>query len=77
MHTQKTNLSPSLHAITLVTCAYCTHMLTTWCIALGRLPAAHTVVQGTAHPLLLRYTAPHDSPHVNLALYLLCIYMYM
>ena len=43
-HTQETNLSPSLPAITFVTCAQCTHMLLTSLIVLGRLPAARTVV---------------------------------
>ena len=73
-HTQETNLSPSLHAITLVTCAQCTQMLTTLLIALGRLSAARTVVNtGNCSPTLAGCTALPGSPHFDLAIN--CVYM--
>ena len=60
------NFFPSLPAIVLVTCAQCTHMLTTLLIV-GCLLLILFSIQGTTHTLLLGRTAPPDSPHVDLA----------
>ena len=67
-HTQ-INLSPSLPAIALVTCAQCTHMLATLLITLGRLSATRTVINTGNHSPTL--AEAHCSPliaHMSISL---------